>query len=112
MTDSRDIGTSYIRTQFAAKAELPAKTIAQAEKFLTHLGETEQPSPREVKTGQKILHTLQEQTELYEFHATILAGQEAVSDKDLDKRISKIAHSAEQAERTTERLRKALQSFA
>jgi hypothetical protein len=42
----------------------------------------------------------------------VLAGQQASSESDLDTRVSAIAKSAEQAERTTERLRNALKAIA
>ena len=109
MTDTRDIGT--IRNHFSLKAELPKKTIAQAEKFLDQL-DTGAPTPKTVKTGQQLLSTLQEKIELYEFQAAVLAGQQASSESDLDNRVSAIAKSAEQAERTTERLRTTLKAIA
>lgn len=109
MTETRDIGT--IRNHFSLKAELPKKTIQQAEQFLGHLAETT-PTAKDVSTGQKLLNTLQEKIELYEFQAAVLAGQQASSESDLDNRVSAIAKSAEQAERTTERLRSTLKAIA
>ena len=109
MTETRDIGT--IRNHFSLKAELPKKTIQQAEQFLGHLADTT-PTAKDVSTGQKLLSTLQEKIELYEFQAAVLAGQQASSESDLDNRVSAIAKSAEQAERTTERLRTTLKAIA
>ncbi len=109
MTETRDIGT--ISNHFSLKAELPQKTIKQAKEFLGHLAETT-PTATDVATGHQLLTTLEEKTELYAFHAAVLAGQEASSDKDLDTRVTAIAKSSEQAERTTERLRTALKAFA
>ncbi|MDI1228259.1 MAG: hypothetical protein PSY14_11300 [bacterium] len=109
MTETREIGT--IRNHFSLKAELPKKTIKQAEQFLGHLSETT-PTAKDITTGHQLLTTLQEKTELYEFQAAVLAGQQASSEKDLDTRVSAIAKSAEQAERTTERLRSALKAIA
>lgn len=109
MTETRDIGT--IRNHFSTKAELPKKTIKQAEEFLGHLQETT-PTAKDVTTGHKLLNTLQEKIELYEFQAAVLAGMQASSETDLDNRVSAIAKSAEQAERTTERLRTTLKAIA
>ncbi len=109
MTETRDIGT--IRNHFSLKAELPKKTIEKAEQFLGHLSESK-PTPKDVTTGHKLLTTLEQKTELYEFHAAVLAGQQASSETDLDTRVTAIAKSAEQAERTTERLRNALKVIA
>lgn len=113
MTETHDIQT--LRAHFAKKAVLPKTQIAQARKFLDHLTETTLnggPSVKDVRAGQKILHTLEEKTELFEFHAAILAGQEASNEKDLDRRVKAIAKSAQVAEDTTSRLREALKTIA
>lgn len=109
MTETHDVST--LRTQFAKKAVLPEKQIARAREFLSHLTESPKPTPTDLRTGQKILHSLEHRTELFEFHAAVLAGQEAVSEKELEQRVNDIARSAEVAEQTTDRLREALKGL-
>lgn len=109
MTETQDI--SNLRTQFARKAVLPEKQIAKAQEFLSHIAESKTASEQDLRTGQRLLHALEHRTELFEFHAAVLAGQESLTDKELARRVDEIAKSAEVAEQTTNRLREALKGL-
>lgn len=109
MTETQDI--SNLRTQFARKAVLPEKQIARANEFMSHVSGSKNASKEDIRTGQRLLHSLEHRTELFEFHAAVLAGQESLSDKELASRIDEIAKSAEVAEQTTDRLRETLKGL-
>jgi len=110
MTDSRSVDSS-LAAVFAAKAVVPKKQIAEAEQFLSHLNNNAAAKP-DPTTGKRVLQDLEAQTELYEFHAAILAGQEASSDRDLDRRVDTIAKTIAPAEAASNRLREALKNIA
>ena len=110
MTDSRSVDSS-LAAVFAAKAVVPKKQIAEAEQFLTHLSSNDAGKP-DPQTGKKVLQDLEAQTELYEFHAAVLAGQEASSERDLDRRVDTIAKTIAPAEAASSRLREALKTIA
>lgn len=109
MTETQDI--SNLRTQFAKKAILPEKQIARAQEFLTHIADSKTATKEDLRTGQRLLHSLEHRTELFEFHAAVLAGQESLTEKELARRVDEIAKSAEVAEQTTHRLREALKGI-
>lgn len=109
MTETQDI--SNLRSQFARKAVIPEKQIARAQEFLTHIAEGKPPTKDVLRTGQRLLHALEHRTELFEFHAAVLAGQESLTEKELARRVDEIAKSAEVAEQTTRRLREALKGI-
>ena len=111
MADSpRVVDSSGLKAAFAAKAVVPRTQIAQAEQFLTHLSAHTDAKP-DVQTGHKVLQDLETHTELYEFNAAILAGQEASSERDLDRRVDTIAKTIAPAEAASSRLREALKTI-
>ena len=106
MTETRPV--DGLTAQF--KAAVPKKQIADAEQFLNLLQGT-QPSANDVQTGKKVLADLDAQKELYEFQAAVLAGQEAKSDSDLDRRVNTIAQTIRPAEVASDKLRDALKAY-
>ena len=108
--------TATLRDAFAKNAVLPRKQIAAAEKFISHLTETIAqgltPSPEDVQAGKKLLQKIENQTEIFMFNAAILAGQEADTDGDLDRKLQAISDGIDLAEATSSRLRDTLKSFA
>lgn len=109
MTDTRDINPN-MRAHFMQKATLPKRDVAAANMFLAHLEGGHVHTPQEAVTGQKLLHTLEAKTELYEFYAAVRAGQEAKDESDIERRVTAIAKAVEPAEQTTEKLRKVLET--
>ena len=109
-------GTSKMRSDFGQKAVLPEKQLKDAETFVTQLSKfVEQgtkPSADVIDSGRNMLTTLEEQTEVFMFHAAVLAGQEASSDKELNAKIEAVEQNAVRAEQTTAKLRSALKTFA
>lgn len=117
MTDfTATTGTSKMRTDFGQKAVLPEKQLKDAEKFVSQLSkfaaQGTTPSAEVIDSGRHMLSSLEEQTEVFMFHAAVLAGQEAASDKDLNAKIEAVAQNADRAEQTTAKLRSALKTFA
>lgn len=117
MTDlTATTGNSKMRTDFAQKAVLPEKQLKDAETFVNALSKfVEQgtkPAADVIDSGRHMLETLEQQTEVFMFHAAVLAGQEAASDKDLNAKIDAVAQNVARAEQTTTKLRSALKTFA
>lgn len=117
MTDfTATTSTSKMRTDFAQKAVLPETQIEAAEKFVSQLSKLTQggapPSDKVIKSGKELLQNLEQQTEVFMFHAAVLAGQEASTDTDLDTKIEAVEQSVARAEQTTTKLRSALKTFA
>jgi hypothetical protein len=114
MTDSIMSADSKLKTAFAAAK--PQKQIAAAEAFIStirDLSETgSKPTPATLKSGEKLLNTLEQQAEVYLFHAAVLAGQEAGSEGELEHKVQSIGKEAERVENTTRQLRNVLQSFS
>jgi hypothetical protein len=114
MTDAIVSAESKLKTAFAAAK--PQKQIAAAEAFIStirDLSETgSKPTPATLKSGEKLLNTLEQQAEVYLFQAAVLAGQEAGSEGELDRKVQSIGKEAERVETTTRQLRSMLQSFA
>ncbi|MDE1151316.1 MAG: hypothetical protein PW788_02170 [Micavibrio sp.] len=111
MTDTRSVDQGLSAT-FAAKAVVPKKQIADAEQFLSLIGNAKAvPTQTDVQKGKQLLSDLDDKTELYEFNAAILAGQEATNDKDLEQRVDTIAKSIRPAEVASDRLREALKTL-
>lgn len=115
MTDA-PAASATLRTLFAEKAVLPRRQIADAEKFIDQLKDTiakgGMPSADDITKGQKLLERLQNQTEIFGFNAAILAGQEAATEGDLDRKLQAISNGITRAQNTSERLRETLKSFA
>jgi hypothetical protein len=115
MTDT-PAASATLRSLFAEKAVLPRKQIAAAEKFISHLKDTiaqgGTPSPEDLSAGRRLLERLQNQTEIFEFNAAILAGQDSASEGDLDRKLRVISNGIDRAQSTSERLRETLKSFA
>ena len=105
-----------LRAEFAKNAVLPRKQIAAAEKFISHLTQSIAqgltPSAEDLQAGQKLLRRIENQTEIFMFNAAILAGQEASTDTDLDRKLQAISDGIDQAEATSSRLLETLKSFA
>lgn len=117
MTDfTATTSTSKMRSDFAQKAVLPETQIEAAEKFVSQLSKLTQggapPSDKVIKSGKELLQNLEQQTEVFMFHAAVLAGQEASTDTDLDTKIEAVEQSVARAEQTTTKLRSALKTFA
>lgn len=108
--------SATLRAEFAKNAVLPRKQIAAVEKFLDHLNQSvaqgQKPSADDLKKGAKLLEGIQNQTEIFMFNAAILAGQEASTDRDLDRKLQAISDGIDQAEATSRRLQETLKSFA
>lgn len=108
--------TSKMRSDFAQKAVLPETQIAAAEKFVSQLSKLAQtgapPSEKVIKSGKDLLQNLEQQTEIFMFHAAVLAGQESSTDTDLDSKIEAVEQSVARAEQTSTKLRSALKTFA
>ncbi len=113
MTDALTAADSKLRTAFAAAK--PQKQIAAAEAFISNIrGLSEsgsKPTPDTLQSGKKLLNSLEEQAEVYLYQAAILAGQEAGSAGELDRKVQSIGREAERVESTTRQLRSTLQSF-
>lgn len=117
MTDmTATTGTSKMRSDFAHKALLPEKQLKDAETFVSQLSKFVEkgtkPTPDVIDSGRHMLETLEQQTEVFMFHAAVLAGQEAASDKDLNAKIEAVEQNVARAEQTTTKLRSALKTFA
>jgi hypothetical protein len=108
--------TATLRAEFAKNAVLPRKQIAAAEKFISHLSQSVaqglKPSPEDLQAGEKLLKRIENQTEIFMFNAAILAGQEAATDGDLERKLQAISDGIDQAESTSSRLRETLKEFA
>ncbi len=90
------------------QAAVPKKQIADAEQFVQLLTGSAKPTANDVKAGKKVLADLDAQKELYEFQAAILAGQQATTESDLDRRVNAIAKTIRPAEVASDKLREAL----
>jgi hypothetical protein len=105
-----------LRAEFAKKAVLPRKQIAAAESFINQLTETMaqglKPSAETLQHGEKLLRKIENQTEIFMFNAAILAGQEASSDGELDRKLQAISDGIDKAESTSLRLRETLKALA
>lgn len=105
---------SKLRTAFAAAK--PQKQMAAAEAFINTIRDLTEtgakPTPATLQSGEKLLHKLEEQAEVYLFQAAVLAGQEAGSTHDLDRKVQSLGREAERVETTTRQLRTVLQSFS
>lgn len=117
MTDmTTTSGTSKMRTDFEQKAVLPEKQLKDAETFVSQLSkfaaQGTKPAADVIDSGRTMLASLEAQTEVFMFHAAVLAGQEAASDKDLNAKIDAVEQNAVRAEQTTAKLRSALKTFA
>ena len=116
MADIHQTVSHGLSEHFAKKAGWPEKQLVKAETFIDTVqrlaAKGEAPSSKDLKAGQSLLRTIQDQTTVFEHTAAVLAGQETVSDADLDKKIAAISKGLERAQITTERLRKTLQSFS
>jgi len=108
--------SSKMRADFAQKAVLPEKQLKDAETFVHTLSQFvakgTRPDAAVIDSGRKMLETLEQQTEVFMFHAAVLAGQEADSDRELDAKIDAVARNVAKAEQTTTKLRSALKSFS
>jgi hypothetical protein len=107
--------TATLRAQFAKNAVLPRRHIAAAEQFIHHVSETIKsggmPSQQDIQQGQKLLRQIENRTEIYMFNAAILAGQDASTESDLERKLEAISNGITQAQSTSERLREALKKF-
>lgn len=102
MTVTNEI--SSLSATFSKRAEPPKQHIEEAESFLDRLQKAGSVvSDQDRSHGEKILNTLTEQTALYEFHASVLAGQ-TLSLGDLDRHLEQIQSGIDHAERTKARL--------
>lgn len=116
MVDSHlPVSGQQLRAHFAQKAVLPQKEVSKAETFLTALESRiatgAKPSKADIKSGEVLLKTLEDQTALFEFNFAQLVAQEASSDDDIDAKIDAVGRGLEQAQTTTDRLRDTLRSF-
>jgi hypothetical protein len=116
MVDVQDAATAGLRVHFAKKAELPARQIESAESFIDTLDKLaaagQKPDATTVADGKALLKTLDDKTQLFMFNAAVLAGQEAATDKELDRKIAKISEGLERAQDTSDRLRQTLARFS
>jgi len=117
MTDmTATTGSSKMRNDFAQKAVLPEKQLKDAETFVIQLSKfVEQgtkPAAEVIDSGRHMLENLEQQTEVFMFHAAVLAGRQASSDQDLNAKIEAVEQNVARAEQTTTRLRSALKVFA
>jgi len=111
MTDTRSVDQG-LSAAFAAKAVVPKKQIAEAQQFLSMINNANTvPSETVVQKGKQVLSDLDNHTELYEFNAAILAGQQATNESDLEQRVNTIAKSIQPAEAASEQLRAALKTL-
>ena len=115
MVDVQDTATASLRAHFAKKAELPARQIENAESFIGTLDKLaaagQKPDAATVATGKDLLKALDDKTQVFMFNAAVLAGQEAATDGDLDRKIAKISEGLELAQGTSDRLRQTLARF-
>ncbi len=115
MADLTAMSDSKLRNVFQQKAVLPETQLAAAEKFVSTLSKFQAggaaPSDKVIQSGQKLLTSIEQQTEVFAFHAAILAGQEAATETDLDTKIQAVEAGVERAQQTATKLRSALKVY-
>jgi len=105
MIDASRTASEALRAQMSSNARSRAAQLAEADKFITELQKTgTSPDPQRLQEGQKLLQNIETGTELYMFHAGVLAGQ----DPDMAKKIDDIGKGIDQALGTADRLRQTL----
>lgn len=115
MADSVTSTVSVVRQQFAARASVPEKEIKSAESFIqvleSRIAQGMTPTAQEMAKGSTLLDDLTRRGQLFEHSASILAGQEAASEADLEARLERIGQGLERVQLTSDRLVKVLKSF-
>ena len=115
MVDVQDTATASLRAHFAKKAELPARQIQSAESFIETLDKLsaagQKPDAATVASGKDLLKALDDKTQVFMFNAAVLAGQDASTEGELDRKLAKISEGLERAQDTSDRLRQTLARF-
>jgi hypothetical protein len=104
-----------IKGHFSQQAQLPTRQLSIAEQFVDALKKASEkgqaPSAEFVAEGKALLQNIEEKLEVSAFSATVLAGQEAATEDDLDQRLSIVTEGLERAQLTADRLRSTLKTF-
>lgn len=104
-----------LRQSFAHQAQAPQKHIHDAERFAQMLKSLSAagsaPDAELVDKGQSLLTQLRHQSETYSFHASVLAGQEAGDETELDNKIEAIDRKVQEANKAHTQLSSALLAY-